>query len=505
MTVQNTGRRRVIADTSSLLLFAAAVGAGLCLVFLSRSYDWTAFTVAVSILVGLRLAADRLRERRTRLGRLTPWAAAAAVAARAGLFAFYVLAVYLAVAWGGVLWWATSWRIRVLIALLLAAWVATRFTRRAVPRIPLSLPLGIWIVACLTGWLREESFLRCDDYARLRPPVSLLLATTTDVARCRSGESLPIDRYPRKFWQSPDGRWLRFTSQSGVEYHHPTGRLDGIICELDLESEGAMEPRCVGGVPGKSHGIVGAEAIGKVFVAAWSLPPDDQGRTSAVFTLPEEGPLRIESEHRFDGSVADLIFEPKSGTMHLFCDENDRVRTATLPGFRRQPDSMEAVFPGTVRYDADRHEGVICSWLAGAAVRADPLSIRFFGRQAPSPWSVLAISWGCDWDPVARRVYTAVPNLGFLYEIDYDSGQILRKHWIGFGMRGVTLDRRRGLVYVTDFLGGYVRAIDTATGEERARWFVGRFPREAYLSRDGDSLFVGSTLGVVRIQLDPTR
>jgi hypothetical protein len=366
------------------------------------------------------------------------------------------------------------------------------------------LPLGVWIVACLLGWLREESFLRCDDYARLHGSVAVLLPTTPEVAQCRPGEVLPIGRFPRKFWQSPDGRWLRFTTQMGYEYPHPAGRLAGLVCEVDL-TRPEQEPLCAGGVRGKSHGIVGVDALDAVFFAAWALPPDEQGRSSAIFTMPRAGPLTIEAEHRFDGTVADMIVAPRSGLLHAFCDSNDRVVSVTLPAFERLPDTEIAVFPGQVHYDAARDEGVVCSWLTGAVVRADPLSVRFFGTEAPTLWSRLAVSWGCDWDPDTRRVYTAVPNLGLLYEVDVDSSQILRKHWVGFGMRSATLDRRRRLVYLTDFLGGHVVALDVATGRKRARWFVGRFVRDAYLARDGESLFVSSNLGVVRIQLDALR
>ena len=511
----NTPENRLWQPALSLLLFAA--GAALCLAFLSRSFDWTVFGVCLSTITALRWVSFRLSVRR-RLGRATRLARAAEVIAQAALAAFYLLAFYLAAAWGSVLWWSTSWWIRLVIALLLVAWVAcslpdvfpraaTRSLRRQWVRavansVPLSLPLGIWIVACLSGWLREESLLHCDDYARLASPVSLVFATTEDVTRCPLGETVPIGRYPRKFWQSPDGRWLRFTTQSGNS-QHVDGPFDGLVCEVDLAAAAAT-PRCVGGIYGKSHGIVGASEIDKVFFAAWSLPRDDQGRTSAVFTLPAEAPLTIEAEHRFEGSVADLFFEPRSRTLHIFCDENDRIRSAAWPSFERYPDTMAPIFPGEVRYDPTRDEGVVCSWLTGAAVRGHPLAHRFFGQQAPTFWSIAALSWGCDWNPATRRVYTAVPNLGLLYEVDYDSGQILQKHWVGFGMRSATFDPHRGLVYLTNFLRGEVLAVDAATGATRAGWFVGRFAREAYLSRDGDSLFVGSNLGLVRIRLDGT-
>jgi hypothetical protein len=261
------------------------------------------------------------------------------------------------------------------------------------------------------------------------------------------------------------------------------------------------QPRCLGGSEGKSHGLFDAAAWHKVFFAAWSLPPDSGGRRSAIFVLPAEGPMAIEEEHRFEGAVADLIFDPKSNMLHAFGDTNDRIVSVKLPEFRRHTDTIAPMFPGQVHYDAERDEGVVCSWMTGAKIRADPLTFRFFCEMTPSLWSCLALSWGCDWDPVQRRVYSAVPNLGLLYTVNYDNGNVLRKKWVGFGMRSVTLDPQRQTLYLTDFLGGDIVAIDVRSGEEQRRWFVGRFPRDAYLSRDGSSLFVGTNLGVMRIDL----
>ncbi len=482
------------ASLASLVLFA--LGVGLSLVFLTHMAPAAALPLAIVALVGLRALAGRPA---AAAGTRRSIAVIVRGAARLALLAFHVFALYLAVAWGGVLAWTTPWWARIAVAALLLGW-AYGLSGRAV-RIPLILPLGVWIAVCLAGWLREESVVRCDDYRRLQPPASLLVATTDGVPRCRPGDRVPIGRYPRKFWQSPNGRWLRFTTQSGSGDWRRPSVFDGLVCELDLARRPVPPPRCVGGVEGKSHGIAGSDALGEMFAAAYGLPPDGEGRTSAIFVAREDGPLVVEAEHRFDGSVGDIIVEPKSGTLHAFCDGNDRVRSVTLPSFARRPDTIAAIFPGEIRYDPARDEGVVCSWLTGAAVRANPLSWRFFGVQRPTLWSVSAISWGCDWDPATRRVYTAVPNLGALYEVDYDSGQILHRYWVGFGMRSATLDRRRGVVYLTDFLGGHVVAVDVHTGAERARWFVGRFVREAYVARDGRSLFVSSNLGVVQIGL----
>lgn len=473
----------------SLALFA--VGAALCVPFLQRMAGWVVWVAVVLLLTVLRWFVER-----ERTGTPRPHTMAGRLASLA-LRLFELLAVFLAIAWGGALWWAISWPLLLLVLALLVLAASGSWWRPMGLKIPLVLPVGVWITACLVGWLRAEAFLPCDDLSRLEAPVSLLMATT-DTTSCSSGGRLPIGRYPRKFWQSPDGRWLRFTTQRGGLLRR--GRLAGLVCELDLTNVSSL-PRCVGPEDGKSHGIIGDASLGKVFVAAWSLRRDKHGLDSAIFTLPQEAPLAIEAEHRFEAPVADMLIEPRSGTMHVFTDTNDRIITVRLPGFERQADTMGPIFPAQVHYDPVRDEGVVCGWLTGVAIRAQPLTTRYFGLQAPSLWAWLALSWGCDWDAEKRRVYATAPNLGLLYQIDYDSGRILRKHWIGLGMRTATLDRQRGLLYVLDFLRGYILAFDVTTGEARHRWFVGRFVRDAYLSRDRRSLFASSNLGVVTIAL----
>jgi hypothetical protein len=32
--------------------------------------------------------------------------------------------------------------------------------------VPPALPLGIWIALVLSGWVREENWVRCDDFLR---------------------------------------------------------------------------------------------------------------------------------------------------------------------------------------------------------------------------------------------------------------------------------------------------------------------------------------------------
>src|SRR5690606_27789878 len=119
----------------------------------------------------------------------------------------------------------------------------------------------------------------------------------------------------------------------------------------------------------------------------------------------------------------------------------------------------------------------------GAALRGEPFELRELADSGA--WlGPVSITWGCDWDPDADRVYTTVPNLGLLAELEYSSGRVLRTWLVGFGMRSVEHDPARRRVYFTDFLRGYVLAFDLRTERVVSRWFVGRFPRFVRLARD---------------------
>ena len=97
-----------------------------------------------------------------------------------------------------------------------------------------------------------------------------------------------------------------------------------------------------------------------------------------------------------------------------------------------------------------------------------------------------------------------MPTLGLLARIAYDSGEVEDLSFVGFGMRSVAWDARRRRVYLTRFFRGEIVAVDADSGKEVGRWFVGRFPCQVRLARDGRSLLAGTTAGVVRIRLDET-
>jgi DNA-binding beta-propeller fold protein YncE len=95
-----------------------------------------------------------------------------------------------------------------------------------------------------------------------------------------------------------------------------------------------------------------------------------------------------------------------------------------------------------------------------------------------------------------------VATLGELVTIDRRSGDVVDRAFVGFGVRPLTYDPRRNVVYVGNFLRGDVVAFDVRTGTVTRRWFGGRYLRDLELTRDGTGLLVTSNLGVVRIDLD---
>jgi len=227
--------------------------------------------------------------------------------------------------------------------------------------------------------------------------------------------------------------------------------------------------------------------------------------------IAREGPFEVVARAETPESVAELFYDARADRLYTFPDEGFELIPFVASTMTREA-SIPVPFapPGAIRYDALRGEGILCAaggpitTLEGerflsVATRGDPLALRPLGT---SSLALVSITWGCDFDPGARRAYVAIPNLGLLATVDYDSGELLRTDFVGFGMRSVTHDARRARVYLTSFLGGFVSAVDPASGTEIDRWEVGRFPRTGTLTRDGASLLVGTNVGVVAVPLD---
>lgn len=486
-----------LAPAGTLAAFFA--GAALGLIFLVSVFPVASVPIAAGLSTALYAARGCARSRgfaRRALGVLG-WTGTALA---------YALWVYLAVAWGSVLAWTVpAWGWGLLGIAALAALLTARPGRTGA-RVPAALPLGLWIALCLLGWRVEERLARCDDYLAVRDggAAEILSPTTGELEGCERGAELPIGRFPRVVWEAPGGDRLVVTTSEGrgASAPLPGARFTGSVCEIRR----GEAPRCIG--EGKAQGLAESAALDRVFIASWGrIAPDVRGRLIAI---PRSGPLEVLAEVRTEGSFAELFYDGAADRVFGFTDEGFEVIPVVASTMRREPAVAAPLFPpGAVRYDQARGEGILCASsgpvvrLDGArfmsvAMRGDPLALRGLGA---GPLALATMTWGCDFDPVARRAWVAIPNLGLLATLDYDSGAVLRTDFVGFGVRSVTHDAARGRLYLTNFLAGHVSAVDPATGDEEARWAVGRFPRTAAVSRDGASLLVGTSLGVVAIRL----
>lgn len=491
-------------------LLATLAGWTLGLVWLTSVAPTYAALVAASLATALTaLAGSRavgLRKPIVLAARVLAWCGAAGL-------------LYLAISLGTILGWSVPWSLRALVLLSLAAWLWSARVAWRWPRLPLCLPLGLWIAACLAGWMREDGLVRAEDYLRVRSDsrITPILLTSERLTTAADGDVLAVRRYPRHLWEAPDGSRLVFTTQPGIKRFASKAPVasdapDGSVCEIPLD--GSARPHCVG--DGKAQEIIDAPGLDRLFVAAWGIPAGalpGQRRHGAVYVVPRSAPLSIVAELRHDLNFPELFYDAQADLLGAFADEGwdmIPIRASTLQAGApiRTPWLV-----GDVRYDQQRHEGVACvasgplrtidgQAFAAVAFRGVPFSFRPLGASGTYPSTWLSLSEGCAWDPGARRVWVSIATLGLLGTLDYDSGVFLSRQFVGFGFRTVVHDARRQCVYLANFLGGHVIAVDLSSGAVLSRWFVGRFVRHIALARDGASLLAASNVGILRIALD---
>jgi hypothetical protein len=481
---------------ATLLIFAA--GAALASSWTLPEIGWTGVAGTTALLTAAAWACTSAAPR---------WR----VVSAAVLLLAHGFWIALAAVFAGVLTWAVPpwiWIVDGVAALLAIAGVV----HRPPPvRVPIALPLGIAIAALIGGWMWEDGLIHCDDYLRVRAAgATVVVPSTPELARCLPGETLLVERYPRQLWEAPEGDAFVITTQRADHDFSPPRRparpvppwLDGAICRVQLAPP--APPQCLAG--GKADAIAESERYDRLYV------PTHEQQTTTIYALPRHGALRPLATAQVPVKGAIVYFDDEKDVMGLCEDEGAVV-------YRLRPSDLTVLGPlpapvlsDQMRYDPIRHEGILCgagSPLHGidgegfiaAAFTAEPFALRPLAPTSRYPSSLLAGTWGCDFDPATRRAWIALASNGLLVEVDYDSGDVIRRSWIGLGIRSVVYDPRRHLVYAGFFLSGDIVAVAPDTGAVVARWPSGRFVRSLTLARDGDALLVTSNLGVVRIPL----
>lgn len=494
---QTPGVSRAARITSGFLILLGYTGA-----FLSLYSTLELFLVLAAVVVA---TAAHLASRQRVPGRtwaILRWAGRAAMLPIAGFLAYLTVALGSMLAWSFAPWvWAT-------LALLAAAVVATAMRPWRGLRIPIVLPVGVWVAACLLGWIRNEYAVRCNDISRLlaQPGVSLAVPSVAPEVACTPGAQVAPPGHPRKLVATQDPhRWLAAV-KLGPEPEVP-GAFNGGVCLLMLDP-GARPPRtecAYAGMYQLAYRPARDEVFGVGFGGIVRSTASSPLRPLAVVPPDDSMPPPVVVQHfpTLDPDHVDVFYDDYQTRERRRCDDLAVVA---------RTDSVGA--PEEVRFDPKRREGVHCfastplltmegKGFLALAWKDDPTRIRLLGASDELPWAYLAFSDGCEFDPEQRRVYVGIGTLGLIAVLNYDTGRLVDLFWGGFGLRAMTLDAQRQRLYTSSFLPGEVRELDARTGTRLRRWFAGRFVRDVELAEQQTALYVTSTMGVSRIQLIP--
>jgi hypothetical protein len=264
---------------------------------------------------------------------------------------------------------------------------------------------------------------------------------------------------------------------------------------------------------GRAHSIIDAKPIDRFFVAMMvglqRHPTADS--SGGVMAVNRHGPLRAAGAVTLAIHGDTLIYSPRTDSLRVFGDKGEGtvlLKASSLTVVSEAPEPRSGY--DNVLYDPAADRGVLCggdftslrgaAFLALAFDGARELAVRPLGPSSRYPFISKTATWGCDWDGAAR-VYEPLPALGQLAVLDLETGAIVQRHFVGLGMRATTLDRRRGRLYLADYLRGNVVAFTVEPFREVRRWFVGRFVRDLVLTRDGQGLLVTSNVGLTRLEV----
>jgi hypothetical protein len=153
------------------------------------------------------------------------------------------------------------------------------------------------------------------------------------------------------------------------------------------------------------------------------------------------------------------IYDPALDTLFVLGDDG-RYDHPDARGGHASSDEVTVPLPMLAdygRYDVGTHEGISVRCRGtDRSLRERRVSLsggrlrRFTARAAAVRDSMvgwLAFSFGCDWDPATRRAYVAIPNLGAVAELDYDSGRVIDFGRTYVGLRYLRFDPSRRRLY----------------------------------------------------------
>jgi len=107
--------------------------------------------------------------------------------------------------------------------------------------------------------------------------------------------------------------------------------------------------------------------------------------------------------------------------------------------------------------------------------------------------------------PLQNRHSVLVPShyTRELHEVSLDRMEIVRTLRAGPNIVSLEHDPGRGLFYALSRAAGCLLVIDDASGETIRRMAVGQKPEPLWFDREADQLLIGSSLGILKIKLEP--
>jgi hypothetical protein len=416
--------------------------------------------------------------------------------------------LYEALSFGFMLGWTIPSWVLSLIVIVSFGWMASIRIRPQNPRIPLILPVSLWIGACLFGWATEKDTLRCEDYIRIlkQPDVLPSIPSVELPNQCQIGTRFQPVGYPRMIY--PTNEINRYLVTVNFQPTHASPKqeqhiFNGGVCEVQLKEN----------------------KLGRVTHCAyeklWDLRYDSTTNQFlgagplGLIRSTGEVPFKILARNR-TSRLPDLIgFFPSvdSTRITVFFDDFQSAEVYDSTTLNWIESKELKINPVQVHYNPHTQEGMYCFGSAhlfpinnrgylGLAFKRDPLALRLLGDSNHVPWAWLAFSDGCDVNWEARTAYISIATLGIVAVVDYDHGTVLDILWVGFGVRSTVLNPAKNRIYTANYLNGEVLEIETTSGTVLRKWFVGRFVRDLTHDRDHAILYVTSTVGIVSIILD---